>query len=518
MVAKVITATTVGLNAYKLDVEVDFANSTPGIVIVGLPDNAVNEARERVRAAVKNSGFSFTYQKVIVNLAPADIKKEGTNFDLPIAVGILVQSEFLAQEKINDTAFLGELSLDGALRGVNGVLSLVSGLKDIGVKKVIVPMVNSREAALVDGIEVYGAECLADVVNHFSENSDSKLPLVSVDIQKYLSENSQSDVVFDFKDVKGQQKAKRAMEIAAAGGHNLLMIGSPGSGKTLMAKCFASILPPLELKEALELTKIYSISGLLPQNEPLITQRPYRPVHHSASAVGIIGGGSNPKPGEITLAHRGVLFLDEMVEFPRNVLETLRQPLEDGEVVISRAQTSIKYPADFMLLGAMNPCPCGFLGDSQKQCTCSEFQVQRYRSRLSGPLLDRIDLQIEVPRLSPEELLNMKSEAEPSSEIRKRVVMARKIQVERYKGTNIFTNSQLNSDLIKKFCQIDETSENMLKTAIIKFNLSGRSYDRILKLARTIADLAGEARISSMHVAQALQYRSFVAEDSVAFS
>lgn len=514
MVAKVITATTLGLNAYKLDVEVDFANSTPGIVIVGLPDNAVNEARERVRSAVKNSGFSFTYQKVIVNLAPADIRKEGTNFDLPIAIGILVQSDFLDQEKINDTAFLGELSLDGALRGVNGVLPLVSGLCDIGIKRVVVPMVNAQEAALVDGIEVYGAEYLVDVVNHFSEDSEAKLPQVTVDIQKYLVDNAQNEYNYDFKDVKGQQKAKRAMEIAAAGGHNLLMIGSPGSGKTLMAKCFASILPPLELKEALELTKIYSISGLLPQNEPLITRRPYRPVHHSASAAGIIGGGSNPKPGEITLAHRGVLFLDEMVEFPRNVLETLRQPLEDGEVVISRAQTSIKYPADFMLLGAMNPCPCGFLGDSQKACTCSEFQIQRYRSRVSGPLLDRIDLQIEVPRLSPEELLNMKCDAEPSSAIRKRVVDARKIQTQRYKNTNILSNSELNSDLIKKFCQIDEVSENMLKTAIIKFNLSGRSYDRILKLARTIADLACEANVSQMHIAQALQYRTFVAECS----
>lgn len=516
MVAKVITATTIGLNAYKLDVEVDFVHSLPNICIVGLPDTAVNEAKERVRSAVKNSGFTFPALRVVVNLAPADIRKEGTNFDLPIAVGILAQGGFLDQEKINDTAFLGELSLDGALRAVNGVLPLVSGLCDIGVKRVIVPMVNAKEAALVEGIEVLGADYLVDVVNHFSGNADTKLPQVTVDISKYLCDNAQNDYIYDFKDVKGQQKAKRAMEIAAAGGHNMLMMGSPGSGKTLMAKCFASILPPLELKEALELTKIYSISGLLPSNEPLITRRPYRSVHHSASAVGIIGGGSNPKPGEITLAHRGVLFLDEIVEFPRNVLETLRQPLEDGEVVISRAQTSIKYPADFMLMGAMNPCPCGFLGDSQKACSCGEFQVQRYRAKLSGPLLDRIDLQIEVPRLAPEELLNMKSDAEPSNEIRKRVVSARKIQAQRYKGTNILTNSELNSDLIKKFCKIDEQSENLLKSAIIKFNLSGRSYDRILKLARTIADLESSANISQMHIAQALQYRTFVAEGVIA--
>lgn len=513
MVARVITATTIGLNAHKIDVEVDFVHSLPNISIVGLPDTAVNEAKERVRSAVKNSGFTFPALRVVVNLAPADIKKEGTNFDLPIAIGILAQGGFIDNEKLKDIAFLGELSLDGGLREVNGVLSLVSGLKDINIKKVIVPLTNAKEAALVEGIEIFGAEYLADVVNHFSENSDSKLRQITVNIQEYLQKSAKNDYIYDFKDVKGQQKAKRAMEIAAAGGHNLLMMGSPGSGKTLMAKCFASILPPLELQEALELTKIYSISGLLPSNEPLITQRPYRPVHHSASAVGIIGGGSNPKPGEITLAHRGVLFLDEMVEFPRNVLETLRQPLEDGEVTISRAQTSIRYPADFMLLGAMNPCPCGFLGDSQKQCTCSEFQIQRYRSRLSGPLLDRIDLQIEVPRLTPKELLNMKSDAEPSSEIRRRVVNARRIQSQRYQGTSILTNSELNSKLIKKFCQIDESSENMLKTAIVKFNLSGRSYDRILKLARTIADLERVDNINQMHIAQALQYRTFVAEE-----
>lgn len=512
MVSRVITATTIGLNAHKIDVEVDFVNSLPNICIVGLPDMAVNEAKERVRSAVKNSGFTFPSLRVVVNLAPADIKKEGTNFDLPIAIGILAQGGFIEGDKIRNTAFLGELSLDGALRGVNGVLSLVSGLKDIGISSVIVPSVNAKEAALVEGIEVLGAEYLIDVVNHFSENSDAKLPQITVDISKYLNDNAQNEYIYDFKNVKGQQKAKLALEIAAAGGHNLLMMGSPGSGKTLMAKCFASILPPLELKEALELTKIYSISGLLPTNEPLITKRPYRPVHHSASAVGIIGGGSNPKPGEITLAHRGVLFLDEMVEFPRNVLETLRQPLEDGEVVISRAQTSIKYPADFMLLGAMNPCPCGFLGDSLKACTCSEFQIQRYRSRLSGPLLDRIDLQIEVPRLSPEELLNMKDDSESSAEIRLRVVNARKIQAQRYMNTNILTNSELNSDLIKKFCKIDEASENLLKSAIIKFNLSGRSYDRILKLSRTIADLSGDLNISQGHIAQALQYRTFVAD------
>ena len=515
MVSRVITATTVGLNAYKLETEVDFSQSLPGISIVGLPDTAVNEAKERVRSAVKNSGFSFPNQKVIVNLAPADIRKEGTNFDLPISVGILIENEFINQEKVEGYGFLGEMSLDGTLRSVNGILPLVTGLKNFGVKAVVVPFNNAKEAALVEGIEVYGAKCLEDVVNHFSENSDSKLERVLVDVSKYLNDNARQDFIYDFKDVKGQQKAKKAMELAAAGGHNMMMMGSPGSGKTMMAKCFASILPPLELQEALELTKIYSISGLLPENEPLITTRPYRSVHHSASAVGIIGGGSNPKPGEITLAHRGVLFLDEMVEFPRQVLEVLRQPLEDGEVVISRASTSIKYPADFMLLGAMNPCPCGFLGDSKKACTCSEFQIQRYRSRLSGPLLDRIDLQIEVPRLSPEELLNMKTEGESSAEIRARVVKARALQARRYSGTGILTNSELTSDLIKKYCQIDDKSRDMLKAAIMRFNLSGRSYDRILKLSRTIADIEGSENIEQMHIAQALQYRTFINEDAM---
>lgn len=515
MVSKVTTATTVGLDAYKIEIETDFTHSLPAIAIVGLPDTAVNEARERVRSAVKNSGFSFPNLKVVVNLAPADIKKEGTNFDLPIAIGILIEDGHILAEKVQKYAFLGELSLDGKLRGVNGVLPLVCGLKEKGIEAVVVPKINSKEAALVDGIKVFGAECLADVVNHFSEDSDYKLKQVKINLSDYIKENESKDIQYDFKDVKGQHKAKHALEIAAAGGHNILMVGSPGSGKTLMAKCFASILPPLELTEALELTKIYSISGLLPTDEPLMVKRPYRAVHHTASAVGIIGGGSNPKPGEITLAHRGVLFLDELVEFPRNVLETLRQPLEDGKIVISRAMTSITYPANFILLGAMNPCPCGFLGDSQKQCTCSDFQIQRYRSRLSGPLLDRIDLQIEVPRLTSEELLNMSGEEESSTSIRERVVKARRFQAERYAGTGILTNSELSSKLIKKYCILDEKTKNMLKSAIIKFNLSGRSYDRILKLSRTIADLKCEKNITLNDVAQALQYRSFMVETPV---
>ena len=503
MVTKAITSATIGINSVKIEVEVDVVNSLPAISIVGLPDSAVSEAKERVHSAIKNSGFSFPTGRVIVNLAPADIRKEGTNFDLPIAIGILKEQGIEIPDDLT-TGFLGELSLDGSLRKINGVLPLVSGLKDAGIKKVFVPIENAKEAALVQGIEIFGAEHLTDIVSHFA---DKPIRQTFVDINKYLEENAESDFIYDFKDVKGQQKAKKALEIAAAGGHNLLMSGSPGSGKTLMAKCMASILPPLELQEALELTKIYSVSGLLQSDNPLMTKRPYRSVHHTASQNGIIGGGSNPKPGEITLAHRGVLFLDEMVEFPRQVLEVLRQPLEDGEVIISRAKNSIKYPAKFMLIGAMNPCPCGFLGDKEKECTCSDFQIQRYRSKISGPLLDRIDLVVNVPRLTTEELVNTSTDSEPSSKIRERVVNARKIQAKRYFNEGILTNSELSGKLIKKFCKLDDKTSEFLKQASQKYKLSGRKYDRILKLARTIADLRNSDNIEMTDISLALQYR-----------
>ena len=505
MAVTVKSAGITGLDVFEINIEVDTVNSIPQVTIIGLGDTAISEAKERLRLAIKNSGFSFPQTKVVINLAPADIRKEGSSYDLAMAIGILLKENIIKEFNHNEIMFIGELSLDGSLRAVNGILPIISGLSNLGIKKVIVPYENLKEASFIDDIETLGAQNLAQIVSYL--NGQSNLKTLKQNIEDFLNANEEFSV--DFANIKGQQIAKRALEIAATGAHNVLMSGSPGAGKTMLSKAFMSILPPLEKQEVLELTKIYSISGLLDRSKPLITSRPFRSPHHSASAVGIIGGGSNPKPGEITLAHRGVLFLDEIVEFPRKTLEVLRQPLEDNIITISRAQTSIQYPANFILLGAMNPCPCGFLGDNKKQCTCSEYQINRYRSRLSGPLLDRIDIQIKIQRLDENELLDNKQNSENSHEIRKRVIKARKIQLERYKNEGILTNSELSPKLIKKYCKIDETTKQFLKNAINSFNLSARAFDRILKISRTIADLDEKEDISTSHIAQALQLRNF---------
>ena len=503
MVNRVNSGTLIGLNSYRVWVETDVINSLPAMSVVGLPDAAVNEARDRVKSAIKNSGYTFPSKKVVVNLAPADVKKNGTGFDLPIAVGILIEEEVLTADKVQEYAFIGELALDGLIRSVNGVLPLVLGLKEQGIKNIIVPKDNAKEAALIEGINVYGAYCLGDVVGHFTENPISK---TVVNARDYLVQKSSEEYLFDFRDVKGQQKAKKALEIAAAGGHNVLMTGSPGAGKTMMAKCFPSILPPLELEEALELTKIYSVSGLLSADEPLVVKRPFRSVHHTASANGIIGGGSNPKPGEITLAHRGVLFLDELPEFSRSTLEILRQPMEDKEVNIARAAASYTYPADFLLCAAMNPCKCGYYPDITK-CRCTDADVQKYLGRISGPLLDRIDICVEASRMEYKDIRG-DSANESSARIRERVSKAVAIQHERYEGTDIRFNSDIGVKDIDKYCHLGRKEERLMREAFEKIGLSARAYHRMIRVARTIADLDGSDEIRTEHLSEAIGFRN----------